>query len=182
VHTESIIALSTALFAAVVAVVVPVWTFNRTLELERVKWVRDQCANLYIDILAEAYAEKQWFLDLMTRREITLIEARNGGEHRGPSRANFPPSPDLRLDPVERARLGARGAVFASHKVTVAFNTFTVALGRPSLIPPQTELEAQAAKLKADELFDALSTAIRTELGGGAELALSEPTADGTRS
>ena len=174
----NIVALGAALLAAVVAVAVPVWTFNRTLELDRIKWLRDQRAQLYIDMLAEAYAEKQWFLDLMTRREITLIEERDGDQRRGPSRADFPPSPDLRLSPTERSKLGARGAVFASTEVSVAFNTFNGALGRRSLIPPQSEGDAHMAKVQAEELFDALSTVTRNELGAGAKLNLAEPTAD----
>jgi hypothetical protein len=169
-----IVALGAALLAAVVAVAVPVWTFKKTLELERIKWVRDQRAQLYIDMLSEAYAEKQWFLELMTRREIGLIEADDDDERPGSSRADFPASPDLRLGPVERAKLGARGAVFASSEVSVAFNAFNGVLGGKSLIPPQSEGEAHMAKVQAEELFDALSTVIRNELGGGAKLNLSE--------
>ncbi|SCL36292.1 hypothetical protein GA0070624_5513 [Micromonospora rhizosphaerae] len=182
VDAGEFIALGAALLAAVVAIAVPVWTFKRTLELERIKWVRDQRAQLYIDILAEAYAEKQWFLDLMTRREITLIEERDGEERRGPSQADFPPGPDLRLGPVERSKLGARGALFASAEVSKAFNAFSGVLGRCSLIQPQSEAEAHIANVQADELFDALSTAIRNELGAGAKLNLAQPTADDAKS
>ena len=170
------IALGSALLAAVVAVAVPVWTFKRTLELESIKWVRDQRAQLYIDMLAEAYAEKQWFLDLMTRREIALIEARDGEEHRGPSRADFPPGPDLRLGPVERAKLGARGEVFASDEVSTAFNAFNAALSQCSLFPPKSEGDAHMAKIQAEKLFDALSTEVRNELGAG-NLNLPKPAA-----
>ncbi|PWR08994.1 hypothetical protein DKT68_13465 [Micromonospora acroterricola] len=169
---ENIVALVAALLAGTVAVAVPVWTFRRTLELERIKWVRDQRAQLYIDMLTEAYAEKQWFLDLMTRHEIALIEAREGDELRGPSRADFPPSPDLRLGPVERAKLGARGSVFASPDVAKAFNTFSAALGRVSLIPPRSDGETHMAKVQADQLFDVLSDTISSELGAGTKLDL----------
>lgn len=173
VDVANIIALAAALLAAVVAVAVPVWTFKRTLELERIKWVRDQRAQLYIDMLAEAYAQQQWFLDLMTRREIALIEAGDGD--RGPSRADFPPGPDLRLGPTERAKLGARGSVFASPDASKAFNAFNAALGRNSLIPPKSDGEAHMAKVQADQLFDALSDTIRRELGAGAALNLTQP-------
>jgi hypothetical protein len=171
----NITALGSALLAAVVAIVVPVWTFKRTLELERMKWVRDQRAQLYIDILAEAYAEKQWFLNLMTYREITLIEARDGDGGRDSSRGDYPQSPDLRLNPVERANLGARSAVFASKEVSMAFNAFNGALGKRSLIPPQSEGEAHMTKIQAEELFETLSTTIRNELGADAKLNLEIP-------
>jgi hypothetical protein len=107
-----------------------------------------------------------------------LIEARDDDERPGPSRADFPPSPDLRLGSAERNKLGACGAVFASNEVSVAFNAFNGALGRKSLISPQSEGEAHMAKIQAEELFEALSTVIRNELGAGAKLNLSEPTAD----
>lgn len=184
VDVENIIAFGAALLAAVVAVVVPVWTFKRTLELESIKWVRDQRAQLYIDMLAEAYAEKQWFLGVMTRREIVLIEARgdedddeDDDEPRRPSRADdFPSLPDLRMGPVERAKLGARGSVFASDEVSKAFNMFNAFLSRSTLILPKYEGEAHMAKVRADELFDALSAAIRNELGAG-KLNLPRPSA-----
>ncbi|MER5337972.1 hypothetical protein [Micromonospora sp. NPDC002717] len=109
---------------------------------------------------------------------IALIEAHDRDVRRGPSRVDFPPGPDLRLGPVERAKLGARGAVFASNEVSVAFNAFNGALGRRSLIPPQCEGGAHMAKIQAEELLEALSTAIRNKLGAGAALNLAARTAD----
>ena len=118
----------------------------------------------------------------MTRQDIKLIEEREGEEWRGPTPADFPPAPDLRLGPMERSKLGARGAVFASAEVLKASNAFNGTLGRRSLIQPQSEGETHIAKVQADELFDALSTDIRSELGAGAKLNLSQSPADDAKS
>ncbi|WP_328344738.1 hypothetical protein [Micromonospora sp. NBC_00421] len=162
--TQNLVTLGVALLAAATAVWVPTWTFKRTLELEHVKWMRDQRSQLYIDMLTEAYAEKQWHLHLMTEHELHLIGTRDGDEPRVP-RTELPPPPNLRLGDVERARLGARSAAFASGRVIAAFNAFNGVLARTSLLPPRTEGDAHMAKIRADELFAALEKAIRDELG-----------------
>ena len=74
----------------------------------RARWLREQRAQLYVDLLTEAYAEQQHF-------EYTTAD----DESRERMREYFV---DLRLPPLERARLGARGTIFASRAVNQAFN------------------------------------------------------------
>lgn len=38
---------------------------------DRKRWYRERRAELYIDLLVEAYAEKEWCLMTMSRREMT---------------------------------------------------------------------------------------------------------------
>lgn len=172
----NVVAAGAALLAAVVSIAIPVWTFKRTLQLDRIKWVRDQRAELYIDILTEAYAEKQWFLDEMTAHEIALIGVDGDDDERRPA----PPAtrdrriPDLRLGPVERARLGSRQAIFAGEPVSRAYNAFNAELLRSSISRPRRDGDAQMAKVRAERLFADLEAAVRHEMST-TKLALPNP-------
>jgi hypothetical protein len=101
-EAETVIALLSAGLAAIVAVSVPWMTFRLALRQDQVRWLREQRAQLYVDLLTEAYAEQQYF-----EYEIADDDTRER------MRGHFV---DLRLPPMERARLGARGTIFASQK------------------------------------------------------------------
>jgi hypothetical protein len=152
-----------------VSVAVPVWTFKRTLQLESIKWVRDKRAELYIDILTEAYAEKLWFLEEMTHLEIALVGVEDGGDRprSTPSTNQGRTFVDLRLEPTERARLGSRQALFAGEQVSRAYSAFNAELLRGALFRPRRDGDAHTAKVRAEQLFADLEAAVRREMGTG---------------
>ena len=102
------VALFAALLATVVAIVVPWATFRFAMRQDQVRWVREQRSELYVDMLAEAYAEQEW----------VKLETAPAGIQQS-ARKIFT---DKRLAPVERARLGARGSILASRPVNQLFN------------------------------------------------------------
>ena len=68
-------------------------------------WLRERHARLYVDLLTEAHAE-QAYLAFLTSSDTAREQMREVFAET-----------DARLPPVERARLGASGSVFASPKV-----------------------------------------------------------------
>jgi hypothetical protein len=148
------VALLAALLAAVVAVVVPWMTFRFAMRQDHVRWVRDQRAQLYVDMLAEAYAEQEW-VKLETAPPETQERAR-------------PTFTDTRLGRVERARLGARGAILGSRPVNQLFNQVSSEAFR-LLISSRIENNPDAIQLLVDirlgGRIDQLREAIRLELG-----------------
>ncbi len=169
------ISLGAALLAAVVAVVVPVWTFRMTLAMDRLKWVRDQRSQLYIDMLTEAYAEKQWFTERMSRLELEMIDKRYASpDDAGRRSDDIVGSPDLRLNPIERAKLGSRGTVFASPAVSKTFNAVQAAMGHAMLVTPKLEAEVHAAKWKVEEAFETFQKTVQDELDARSERLKSE--------
>jgi hypothetical protein len=114
-----------SLAAAVVAV--PVLGFWLTLRQDSVRWYREQRADLYVDLLVEADAERNMMLWQFTRREMAEIDGEHEDDRRGPSAVDeferdTTAWPDTRLAPFERARLGARSNGFASTDVIRLFN------------------------------------------------------------
>jgi hypothetical protein len=148
------VALLAALLATVVAVVVPWATFRFAMRQDQVRWVREQRAELYVDMLAEAYAEQEW-LKLETARPEIQERARKSFT-------------DKRLAPVERARLGARGSIIGSRPVNQLFNQVT-GDGLRLLISSRIENDPDAIQMLVDlrlgGLIDELREAIRRELG-----------------
>ena len=53
----TVVALIAALLATSVAVIVPWVTFRFALRQDHIHWIGDQRSELYVDMLAEAYAE-----------------------------------------------------------------------------------------------------------------------------
>jgi len=148
------VALLAALLAAVVAVAVPLMTFRFAMRQDHVRWVRDQRAELYVDMLAEAYAEQEW-LKLETAPPETQEKARQ----------TFT---DTRMGRVERARLGARGAILGSRPVNQLFNQVSSEAFR-LLLSSRIEGNPDAIQLLVDirlgGRIDELREAIRRELG-----------------
>jgi len=71
--------LIAALLATIIAVIVPVMTFRLALRQDQSRWIREQRADLYMDMLTEAYAEQEW-LKLETAPES--IQERAGSHSR----------------------------------------------------------------------------------------------------
>jgi hypothetical protein len=77
------------------------------------QWSRSRRADLYADLLAEVGAEQDW----LYWRFAQAIE----NTRPRPDQFTFN---DLRLGPVERARLGVRAATIASEEVGLKWNAF----------------------------------------------------------
>ncbi len=73
---------------------------------------------------------------------------------------------DLRLPPLERARLGSRGTIFASRAVNRLFTKLQgVALNATLVSRPKNETERLAARMAVLDAFNALEAQVRKELG-----------------
>lgn len=105
-------------------------------------------------MLAEAYAEQEWL-----RLETAPAEIQES------ARKSFT---DKRLPPVERARLGARGAILGSLAVSQLFSQVNGEALR-LLLSSRIENNPDAIQLLVDVrlggLIDGLREAIRRELG-----------------
>jgi hypothetical protein len=141
-----------AVVAIVVAVVVPLVTFGLALRLDQVRWLREQRAETYVDMLTEVYAQRQWF----------EYETADGTE-RESMRNNFN---DLRLPEFERARLGSRGTVFGSREVNILFNRFGSVFSQALLIRPKNEAERGVNRVLVGVALNELENAIKRELLG----------------
>ena len=79
--------------------------YRLTLRRDAIGWLRERRAQLYVDLLTEAHAE-QYYLSFVTSSDTAREQMREVFAET-----------DTRLPPLERARLGASGSVFASPKV-----------------------------------------------------------------
>lgn len=148
------------LAAAVVAI--PLVGFYLALRQDEVRWHREKRAELYIDLLAEAYAEREWMTRRLTEAEMGQLTAddEHGEDRMADWRQAADALPDTRMPPDERALLGARMAGYASPKVTRLFNDLT-RVGVPLLAAPAHPAISRA---QVGMAFDALENQIRTEL------------------
>lgn len=137
--------------AVIVAIFVPWFTFRFALQQSRIDRLHDQRAQLYVDILTEARAEHEYFefdiADDETRERMRSYRT------------------DLRLPPMERARLGSRGTIFASRKVNGLFNKLQGQAVVSTLVRPKSEAERIAARLPVLDAFNALEAQVRLEMG-----------------
>ncbi|HEY3090765.1 MAG TPA: hypothetical protein VGJ59_22165 [Jatrophihabitantaceae bacterium] len=150
-EAQTVVALVATGVAVISAVGVPVLTFRLALRQDQVRWLRERRADTYVDVLTEAHAEREWF-----RYETADDDVRER------MRMYFT---DLRLPPLERARLGSRGTIFASRGVNRLFNGFQGVLARESLTRPRHEADRSATLVQVADAFDELQDAIRHELG-----------------
>jgi hypothetical protein len=137
--------------AVIVAIFVPWFTFRFALKQSRIDRLHDQRAQLYVDLLTEAVAEKNYF-----EFDIADDEAR---ERMKSYRT------DLRLPPMARARLGSRGTIFASRKINGLFNKLQGVALMTTLVRPKNEGERIAARLAVLDAFNALEAQVRKEMG-----------------
>ena len=151
VDTGTAVALVSTGVAAIIAVTVPWMAFRLALRQDAVRWLREKRAELYVDLLTEAYAEQQYF-----EYDMADDETR---ERMGP---HFT---DLRLPPLERARLGARGTLFASRTANALFNRMQTEALRISLTPGRHEGHRIAGRVQIGGTHDELQAAVRREMG-----------------
>jgi hypothetical protein len=149
-HAATVVALISAILAAIIAVSVPQATFRLALRQDQARWLREQRAQLYIDLLTEAHAESQYL-------EYELAE----DAVRERMRAHFT---DLRLPPLERARLGARSTIYASRTVNMLFNRLE-GQALAATLRKRDEASRVIARLQVGGTLDDLQDAIRRELG-----------------
>jgi hypothetical protein len=150
-HAETVVALVSAGLAAIIAVSVPWMTFRLALRQDQARWLREQRVQLYVDLLTEAYAETR-YLDYDMADDET----------RQRMRAHFV---DLRLPPLERARLGARGTIVSSRTVNRLFNRLQSEAAQATLNPQRNEGLRMVARVRVGGTLEELEAAIRRELG-----------------
>lgn len=151
-NTENLTVLSAAVLAAVVAIAVPWIAFRYALRQEHARWLREQRAVLYADMLVEALAEQEWCQHAMADEETRAA-------------ANFE---DMRLPRLERARLGARGTSLGSRQVNQLFNQVGATIGRIHMVHSLAQLDRDAAQMQlrveGGRAFDRLEAEVRREL------------------
>src|SRR5215831_3670649 len=79
--------------------------YRLTLRQDAIRWLRERRARIHVDLLTEAHAG-QAYLAFVTSSATAREQMREVFA-----------ATDTRLPPLERARLGANGSVFASPKV-----------------------------------------------------------------
>jgi hypothetical protein len=146
-------ALVSAGLATIIAVTVPWMTFRLALRQDAIRWLREQRAQLYVDMLTEAQAEYAWLQYALaddTARERMA-----------------PHFQDLRLAPLERARLAARATVLGSRAVNRVFSRLMTEGGRALLNLNQLDSEAlqMLSRVQLGGIVDELEAAVRLELG-----------------
>ena len=151
-----------ALLISIVVVPFAAWTaYQFGVRQDRQKWLREQRAELYVDLLVEGYAEKQWCIGQLVHRE--MIDASEPGDPYGRvaewKRDRDQLIPDVRLEPVARAKLGARMAAYSTPEVARLFN----AIGQGVLHPLPSGWFATTYTVET--AFDQLEARIREELG-----------------
>jgi hypothetical protein len=152
VDTSGWLALISVIVATIVAVAVPWVTFRLAVRQDHTRWLLEQRAELYVDLLTEAYAEQQW---------MELREA--DPEVREQMRQHFD---DLRLPPMERARLGVRASMYGSRSVNALFNRLPAEMfWSGSLLKKEVdEGDRMVLRMRVGEIMDELSKVIRAEM------------------
>jgi hypothetical protein len=131
--------------------------YRLILRRDAIRWLREHRAQLYVEMLTQAYAERYY---------VTF--ATSSDSAREVMRESFAAT-DTRLSPVERARLGASGSVFASPKVNGLYDL---------LIAEAWPVEVNPGRFRSDEarikvlartagILGDLEAAVRRELGAG---------------
>jgi hypothetical protein len=152
VDTSGWIGLASIVVATLIAVVIPWFTFRLALRQDHTRWLLERRAELYVDLLTEAYAEQQW------------LEFRNADpEIREEMARHFD---DLRLPPLDRARLGVRATMYGSLSVNGLFNRLPAeAFWSKSMFNPKTgEGDRLILRMRIGEIMDELTKVIRAEM------------------
>lgn len=150
--TEDLTVAAAAVLAAAVAIAVPWLAFRYALRQEHARWLREQRAVLYADMLVEALAEREWCQYVMSDEATQAIA----------------PYEDMRLPRLERAHLGARGTSLGSKQVNQLFNQVGAVVGRIHMARTLAQIDREVAQMRlrveAGQAFDLLEAAIRREL------------------
>jgi hypothetical protein len=146
------LALILSAVAVAAALVVPSMAFRYALHQDELRRLWDRRADLYVDLLTEAMAEQKWFewdiADDETQKRMAISYT------------------DLRLPPLERARLSARANIFGSPNVNRLFNGVQSAMAKATLLArPKDEGQRAVARLAVGKAFDALEDKVRHEMG-----------------
>lgn len=156
------VAIGSTAVATIIAVVVPWMAFRFALRQDHQRWVREQRAVLYVDLLTEAYAEAQFL-------EVQMHEL--GTRDRVPTSLV-----DLRLPPMERARLGARANIVGSRHVGAIFNRIESEASWATLLNREpTEGDRMVARVRIGGLLDELQAQVRREIAGDQFDSLADP-------
>jgi hypothetical protein len=137
--------------AIVIAVVVPIVAFRLALRQDQARWLRERRAETYVDLLTEAHAEMEYFRYTTADDDVRERMSKY--------------FKDLRLPELERARLGARGTIFASREVNILANRLDGLLARESMVRPRHEGDRAVTRVRVAGAFEELQDAIRRELG-----------------
>jgi hypothetical protein len=139
----------TDLALILVAIVVPWLTFRYALRREQRQWSREQRAQVYVDLLVEASAERDWLNHMIANVDVPKEDQMS--------------LPDHRMDDLERRRLGARVLAYGSREVVRRHNALSTE-GFWALLRIRDAAERNAARIHSELAFDALQAQIRLEL------------------
>ncbi len=129
--------------------------YQLTLRQDAIRWLRERRAQLYVDMLTEAHAE-QFYLGFVTSSDTAREQMREVFAET-----------DTRLPPLERARLSARGSVFASPKVRGLYDLLMADAWPVELNPGRFRSDKARMQVLARTagILGELEAAIRRELG-----------------
>ena len=148
---STVVALISTAVAAAIAVGVPRISFRLTQQLDHKRWLREQRALFYVDLLTEAYAEEQWL-----EQDVADDETRDRLQR------HFP---DLRLPPLERARLGARGNMFSSRAVNALLGRLQAEAFWSAPTGRLDEGQRTVLRVRIGRIQDELNSMVRREMG-----------------
>jgi hypothetical protein len=150
---------------AAVAATIAVVGFWLALRQDVMRWGREKRAELYIDLLAEAHAQRQWMIHELTAIEIANATHRDQVVGEWQEHGAFV---DVRLPGRERAILEARVMAYATPAVMLRFKALIGTY--PVKVEPGT---APAHMVNVGLAFDAVEQQIRDELMKTQQLAWS---------
>jgi hypothetical protein len=129
--------------------------YRLILRRDAIRWLRERRAQLYVDMLTQAHAE-QFYLSVITSSDTAREQMRKVFAET-----------DARLPPLERARLGANGSVFASPKVNGLYDLFMAEAWPVSLYPGRFRSDEARMRVLARTagILGELEAAVRRELG-----------------
>ena len=128
--------------------------YRLTLRRDAIRWLRERRVQLYVDLLTVAHAE-QYYLGFVTSSDTAREQMREVFA-----------ATDTRLPPLERARLGTRGSVFASPEVRGLYERLFAEAWPVELNPGRYRSDEAGAGARTDRgIVGDLEAAIRGELG-----------------
>lgn len=150
---------------AAVAATIAVVGFWLALRHDVVRWAREKRAELYVDLLAEAHAQRRWMIHELTAIEIANATHRDELVAEGREHGAFG---DARLPARQRAILEVRMMAYATPAVVLRFTALICSY--PVKVEPGT---APAHMVSVGLAFDAVEQQIRDELLKTRQLACS---------
>jgi hypothetical protein len=129
--------------------------YRLLLRRDAIRWLRERRAQLYVEMLAEAYAER-----------YCVTFATYSDSARELMRESFAET-DTRLPPLDAARLGANGSAFASHEVRGLYELLFAEAWPVEVYPERFRSDEARLKVLARtaRILGDLEAAVRRELG-----------------